>query len=544
MKQFMLYIVLLHFSLLARGQTDGELKYEERMDDPYIHIDRKEYKTSKAFNWSKPEITTVQVNVNENGENMIGDAANEPSIAISRTNPNHMVIGFRQFSTVESNFREAGYAYSTDGGMSWTFPKPIDAGAFRSDPVLDVDQAGNFYYNSLASPDNYRCNVFKSGEDFQWDEGTPAQGGDKQWMVIDKTDHSTSGNIYSAWNWQISSCSPNEFTRSLNNGISFEDCSTLPNFFSFGTMAVGPDGELYVCGRGDGDHYMTKSSDPGQTELSWDFHKKVNMGGPLVRETGPNPEGLLGQVWISTDNSEGPFRGNVYMLSTVKNGFWGKADVMFSRSLDGGITWSHPFKINDNEMVSDWQWFGTLSVAPNGRIDVAWLDTRADPGGFDSQLYYAYSMDGGESWSQNIALSDPFDPLIGYPNQRKIGDYYHMISDNDFAHLAWAATFNGEQDIYYSKIRINTVSGVDSPQNEGHISINPNPSNGLVTIALDPSISNGTIAIYNAFGKSVRSIIVDYASTYTLDLSNEVPGWYFVVVSSNSGDVLEKILIR
>ena len=93
-----------------------------------------------------------------------------------------------------------------------------------------------------------------------------------------------------------------------------------------------------------------------------------------------------------------------------------------------------------------------MSVAPDGRIDVVWLDTRNDPGGYDSELYYAYSNDGGASFTPNIALSPAFDPNIGYPQQNKMGDYFDMVSDNTGAHLAYAGTFNGEEDVYYIHI--------------------------------------------------------------------------------------------
>lgn len=65
------------------------------------------------------------------------------------------------------------------------------------------------------------------------------------------------------------------------------------------------------------------------------------------------------------------------------------------------------------------QWFGTLSVAPNGRIDIVWNDTRADPGGFDSVLYYSFSEDGGLTWSTSEPLSPPFDRHLGWPQQNK-----------------------------------------------------------------------------------------------------------------------------
>ena len=42
---------------------------------------------------------------------------------------------------------------------------------------------------------------------------------------------------------------------------------------------------------------------------------------------------------------------------------------------------------------------------------------------------------------------------MGYPNQRKIGDYITVVSDDAGADVAYAATFNGEQDIYYVRIR-------------------------------------------------------------------------------------------
>ena len=62
------------------------------------------------------------------------------------------------------------------------------------------------------------------------------------------------------------------------------------------------------------------------------------------------------------------------------------------------------------------------------------------------------TADGGVTWSVNERLSDAFDPQLGYPNQDKMGDYFHMVSDLVGADLAYAATFNGEQDVYYLRI--------------------------------------------------------------------------------------------
>jgi hypothetical protein len=127
---------------------------------------------------------------------------------------------------------------------------------------------------------------------------------------------------------------------------------------------------------------------------------------------------------------------------------------MFARSTDGGSTFSAPRRINDDPVNhAKWHWFGTLSVAPNGRIDAVWLDTRNAANNSDSQLFYSYSIDGGNAWSRNVAVSNPFNPFIGYPNQFKLGDYITVVSDDAGANVAYAATFNGEEDIYYIRIR-------------------------------------------------------------------------------------------
>ena len=75
----------------------------------------------------------VQVNVDPQGANIPGDAANEPSIAVDPTAPNRIVIGWRQFDTIASNFRQAGWGYSHDGGRTWTVNGPLQKRQKKND---------------------------------------------------------------------------------------------------------------------------------------------------------------------------------------------------------------------------------------------------------------------------------------------------------------------------------------------------------------------------------------------------------------------------
>jgi hypothetical protein len=427
--------------------------HHETMGDAYVPVPLEGQQTSRAYRGSGPGFFVVQVNVNGSGENIVGDAANEPSIAVDPTNPNRMAIGWRQFDSISSDFRQAGYAYTTNGGQNWTFPGMIDPGVFRSDPVLGSDSSGTFYYNSLTvNGSDYYCDVYKSTNGgMTWDAGTFAQGGDKQWMAIDSTGGMGDGHIYAFWTYVYSTCAPGFFTRSTNGGASYESCVQVSGYPYYGTLCVGPEGELYVAGDG---FVLAKSSnarDAGQT-VGWDFNRNVSLGGSLGTSGGPNPGGLLGQAWVAADHSSGPTNGNVYLLASVSpNGSPDPLDVRFARSTDGGGTWSSSVRVNDDPGTGDYQWFGTMSVAPNGRIDAAWLDTRDGPGAYDSSLYYSWSEDAGVTWAANLRITSDFDPRIGWPQQNKMGDYIHMVSLNNAAHLAFAATLNGEQDVYYAR---------------------------------------------------------------------------------------------
>ncbi|MBD3869397.1 MAG: hypothetical protein IFK94_14850, partial [Acidobacteria bacterium] len=451
----MVSISVMAVGLVFAGSSGERSGHQETPRDKHLPSPVQVDTPGTDATYTRNGYVSVQVNVDGAGLNIVGDAANEPSIAVDPTDPTRIAIGWRQFDNVLSDFRQAGYAYTTDGGHTWTFPGRIETGIFRSDPVLNSDGDGNFFYNSLTADGgstNFRCHVFKSVDGgATWDSGVYAYGGDKQWQIIDQTDGIGRGNIYAAWNSSFSACSGN-FTRSYDNGLTFTPCSTVAGNPYWGTLDVGPDGELYVSGTGMTIAKSTTMQDSGLS-AAWDFSGSVDLGGSLVISAGPNPAGLLGQNWVAVDHSDGPTRGNVYMLASVApNASADPLDVMFSSSTDGGTSWSTPKRLNTDPGTSAWQWFGTMSVAPNGRIDAVWLDTRNAIGGYFSELYYSFSTDAGLTWSPEEAVSPAFDPHIGWPQQDKMGDYLHMVSDEFGANLAYAATLNGEQDVYFVRL--------------------------------------------------------------------------------------------
>ncbi|MEZ5966414.1 MAG: sialidase family protein [Planctomycetota bacterium] len=396
---------------------------------------------------------SIQVNVNGSQTNIPGDAANEPSISVDPNDPNRMVVGWRQFDSVASNFRKNGWAYTSDGGQTWTFPGSIRPAEFNSDPVVDIDTGGNFYYLSYPANTNSRLlYLFKSTNGgAAWGPATNLTGGDKAWLLVDRSASSGQDFLYVIWQ---TAYGPNTFVRSTNGGASFSSAFAVPSRPTFGTMATANNGDLFCFGlvnQNFGSFVMAKSvnarnaaQNPAFTSVS------VAMGGRMVINGAPNPGGLLGQAQVATD----PTRpNNVYALCSIDDPSADPCDIRIATSTNGGSSFAATTRINDDATGNGaWQWFGTLSVAPTGRIDVVWNDTRNTGSATRSETYYAFSLDGGSSWSRNVPVSPSWNSVVGWPNQNKIGDYYDMKSTVAAAHLAYSATFNNEQDVYYLRL--------------------------------------------------------------------------------------------
>src|SRR5437016_10902666 len=372
----------------------------EKYDMPPMHIYRLE--TSPRMISQFGVFTSSQANVDANGQNIIGDAANECSISVDPTNPSKMAIGWRQFNDVTSNFRQAGWGYTTDGGVTWTFPGVLENNVFRSDPVTNSNEIGQFFYLSLQSDVNlsFFCDdlwrSLNGGQSWTLLSGERGGGGgDKEWFTIDKTNGPGHGFQYQSDDGINCSGGGVEFQRSIDGGVTWQAPIVVPNGTDLGTLDVDTNGNLFIGGEGFSQFFCERSSNAqigGQTP-TFDRSTQVNMGGS-IGSGGINPAGLDGQLFLAIDRSGVSTNNNIYMLASVVPPGRSTTDVMFVRSTDGGLTFSAPRRINDDPVnPSKWHWFGTLWLARNGRIDSVWYDTRNAANNTDSQLFYSFSTD-------------------------------------------------------------------------------------------------------------------------------------------------------
>jgi hypothetical protein len=399
----------------------------------------------------------------------------------------------------------------------------LENNVFRSDPVTDSDETGTFFYLSLLQ--TFCENMYRSTNGGQsWTQLQPeslAGGGDKQWFTIDKTGGPGHGFQYQSSDGANCSGSGVQFQRSTDGGITWQAPIIIPAGPTDGTLDVDTNGNLFIGGEGStfNSFSCVRSSNAqigNQTPVFDQVTQNINMGGDLTGG-GINPAGLDGMLFLAIDHSGGPTNNNIYMLASVLPQGRSTTDVMFVRSTDGGLTFSAPHKVNDDPVnPGKWHWFGTFSVAPNGRLDAVWYDTRNDAGNLLSQLFYSYSMDAGVTWSPNVAVSDAFNPSEGYPNQNKIGDYITIVSDNTGGNVAYSATFNfnpnrgqHEEDIYYVRV---SPSGGSTPTPTPTAS--PTPT-ATVTASATPTLTPTATATFTPTATSTATATATATSTAT-----------------------------
>src|SRR5438270_10368983 len=230
------YLLLLTLPLFSTAFAQGPsplwnpraARALEKYDNPPAYIYRLE--TSPRMISPHGVFISYQVNVDANGNNIVGDAANECSISVDPTNTSKMAIGWRQFDSVSSNFRQGGWGYTTDAGVTWTFPGVLEPGVFRSDPVTNSNETGTFFYLSLLQ--TFCENMYRSTNGGQsWTELQSdglAGGGDKQWFTIDKTNGPGHGFQYQSWD--TATCSGSgQFSRSTDGGVTWQATVGVPN---------------------------------------------------------------------------------------------------------------------------------------------------------------------------------------------------------------------------------------------------------------------------------------------------------------------------
>ena len=385
------------------------------------------------------------VNASEGGTNPV----NEDPIAVNPTNSMNLLTGGNDYNC--GNIQ--GYFSSTNGGTTWTHFCSLGTGG-QGDPIVGFDLNGNAYAGGIQNNDIVLASSTNGGMTF----GTPvivtkplqSQNGlsDKPWMEIDTNANSPFKNaIYvSSTQFGGSSGSNSEIavSHSTNGGVTWttkvvDTLQIYPGTVDqFSDMAVGADGTVYInwlrcpttgasgdCGGTLSNMMFSKSTDGGNT---W---STAAVAATTTLVTDPGFCCFYGQLpntseRVSNIPANGAFGSGATAKITIAFYNWTgtRMQMETATSTNGGTSWNAPVIVNPTATKGD-EFFQWLNInQKNGRVGITWLDRRNDPSNLSYQPFFAYSSNGGTSYSAGHALSkSKSNPLNDGFGGSFMGDY-------------------------------------------------------------------------------------------------------------------------
>ena len=426
---------------------------------------------------------------------------NETAIAVDPNNPNRVVAGANDYvsrtwacdvnGTPCSALGDAysGTYFSNDGGHTWccTSSDPQHLGTLipgvehltggqydaGGDPALAFDSRGNVYYAGLgfdrtAPPNTVAVNkgTFDGSGHLTWGPPTfinpttaPSTLNDKEWIAADTNVSSPfRDRVYVSWTRYIFNGhngnfiqAPIFFVYSSDGGHTFSQPQNISGnvLYDQGSRPiVGPDGTVYVIFYGATrlsslpGTYIVRSTDGGLT-----FGQPVKIADlqiviPLANAVFRNdnfpagaaaPNGDLYVAWTSLMSDSGGL-----CPAPTNNGC--HASTVYSKSTDGGATWSAPVPIfpaldaSNRTAVGYPAPDGLTAPAPR-RVDTQWPGVAVSPSG---RVYMsAYAADTVSPWQTCASAPPPpqgrieCDALDGYIHNARLNYYVTNISSGN-----------------------------------------------------------------------------------------------------------------
>lgn len=486
----------------AMAQDHPNVRYMERAHPTPLSIHKGEEYTLKIPFVTEPVPYAAQF---ENA-NMINEveqglpAQNESSIAVNPKDPRNLIGAAVDYRNNSSRW----VYYTTNGGVTWL---NRDLGQARTgwssgnDPSVAFDHQGRGYlcYGSFNRTGNAQFGengIFVSYTDDggrTWPvthvpvivhtgmQTADSSFEDKYYIHADTATSSPHrGRLYIPWKRVVNRDSSTQIViaHSTDRGQSWSLPTNVSDRFSrtsedttfgqsFPLARTGPDGAVHVVWNSGTERAIryARSDDGGLTfskpkilHRYQSFGKKSEIAGQVNSRV---KESVRAEAYptLVIDCTNGPRRGWLYLVwsaDTVPN-------IYFSRSTDGGTTWSRTSVVH-SDLTNDqfWPW---IALDPtNGELAVMYFDSRDDAENMLVNCYVSYSTDGGTTWTDRRASDQGSDlrrnPFAG---STFAGDYSGCDFYGGIVYPSWVDMRNtyvtpSDNDVYTAVVKVNVPS--------------------------------------------------------------------------------------
>jgi hypothetical protein len=389
---------------------------------------------------------------------------NETTIAVDPNDPLHLVAGWNDNNaqSILTN-GDVTFASSHDGGKSWqnkviggTECVPMYGSV---DPTVVADALGNVIFGHF--PAQCLTASQRSTDDgATFGPRVTIGDSDKPYLVVNPLNN----EIY-AVGMLFSGALDIEFHKSTDHGATYSPALKISNATSRGNLAiprVGPSGEIYVTWASApvaNKVFFDRSLDGGTTWLANDVSIASGIAVPPATLNGNFRNNLSPEMAV--DLTMGPRRGRIYIIFQDRR--FGDPDILMVASSDQGATWSAPVRVNDDSQLNGAdQFFPWIAVDDQGRVQVTFLDRRADRDNYLYGVTLATSTDGA-TFGPNIRISDGF---YGPGTQAFLGDYTGSVAVGNKLQVLWPDARYGDQDIFTRAVDLVDYDG-DGVANDG-----------------------------------------------------------------------------
>jgi hypothetical protein len=401
--------------------------------------------TSSYANFSRCPLGAARDDTSQPGH--LWDRASDPWVSFGPSGTLHQIS--LSFNVTGRGFGDGSailYSRSTDGGLTWE--KPAVLRQDLNNTVLNDKE-------SITADPNRDGNVYAI-----WDRlEAPPSGGNANPIATERA---------------IGYRGPTWFARSTDDGATWEPARMI---YDPGTVnqtignqiVVAPDGTLvdgfdliYNATNRHGvrgyNIAVSRSTDAGDSWTDPIIIAKQQVA--EVTTPGDNLPVRTGDIIpdIAVDRSGGARDGSLYMV--WQDGRFkadGSAAVAFSRSVDGGFTWSAPVRVDDAGAAQAFT--ASIDVDASGRLAATWYDFRNDTSSTDTALtdmFVRYSSDGGLTWSASERVTPTSFDMKQAPVARGyfLGDYTGLDHDGSTFAIDYAAGTGSssatDTDIYFA----------------------------------------------------------------------------------------------